>query len=88
MHQLHPHPKPTHTHIHTYTPPHREETKVLMKELLKQQISWREDLQACGVHVGVPSFQPPRGLTVVSGSSSSRNSNRVLTGSHVDRKSC
>lgn len=43
-----------------------------MKELLKQQISWREDLQGSGVYVGVPSFQPPRGLTVVSSSSSSR----------------
>lgn len=42
-----------------------------MKELLKQQIGWREDLQASGVLVGVPSFQPPRGLTVVSSGSSS-----------------
>jgi hypothetical protein len=42
----------------------------LMKELLKQQIAWREDLLASGVHVGVPSFQPPKGLTVVSSSSS------------------
>lgn len=51
-----------------------------MKELLKQQIAWRDGLQASGVHVGLPSFQPPRGLTVVR----SRQCSRIF----LVRKQC
>lgn len=51
-------------------PTNREEAKVLMKDLFKQQVAWREELQAAGALVGVPSFQlPPKGITVVSSSS-------------------
>lgn len=39
-----------------------------MKEMLKQQIAWREELAASGVHVGIPTFQPPKGITIVSSS--------------------